>query len=71
MNFSDALIGLKIKKRAARTGWNGQGMYIEMQRPDEYSKMQRPYLYISSVDSALVPWVASQTDLLAEDWLFV
>jgi hypothetical protein len=28
----------------------------------------RPYLMMKSVDNDFVPWVASQTDLLAEDW---
>lgn len=28
----------------------------------------RPYLMLSTVDGELVPWVASQSDLLAEDW---
>jgi len=28
----------------------------------------RPYLMFSAVDGSFVPWVASQTDLLADDW---
>lgn len=28
----------------------------------------RPYLAMWTVDQQIVPWVASQTDLLAEDW---
>lgn len=31
----------------------------------------RPYLVIRTADGDFVPWVASQTDLLAEDWLTV
>ena len=45
-----------------------KGMYVEIQVPDADSKMQRPYLYMSPVGGDLVPWVASQTDLLASDW---
>ncbi|MGE3703199.1 MAG: MW1434 family type I TA system toxin [Hyphomicrobiaceae bacterium] len=30
--------------------------------------MRRPYLYISIVTGELVPWVASNGDLLADDW---
>lgn len=30
-----------------------------------------PYLLISTVDGACVPWLASQTDLLANDWEIV
>lgn len=31
----------------------------------------RPYLMVKTVDGDYVPWVASQTDLLAEDWQIV
>lgn len=68
MNFGDALQALKDGRRVAREGWNGKGMYVELQVPDEHSKMRRPYLFMRPVDGDLVPWVASQTDLLAEDW---
>lgn len=68
MNFSEALINLKDGKQIFRTGWNGKGMFVALQTPDENSKMRRPYIYMSPVDGELVPWVASQTDILAEDW---
>ena len=69
MNFSQALELLKQGKRISRAGWNGAGQYLELQVPDENSKMKRPYIYISPVDDNLVPWVASQSDLLADDWV--
>lgn len=28
-----------------------------------------PYIVMKTVDGALVPWLASQTDVLAEDWV--
>lgn len=68
MDFGEALDELKNGSRVARNGWNGKGMFVEMQVPDEHSKMRRPYLFMRPVDGDLVPWVASQTDLLAEDW---
>lgn len=71
MNFSDALTELKNGRKVTRAGWNGQGMFIKLQKPDENSKMLRPYLYMSPVDSELVPWVASQSDILADDWQIV
>jgi hypothetical protein len=43
-------------------------MWLKLQEPDANSKMTRPYIYMSTVDQDLVPWVASQTDLLADDW---
>lgn len=57
--------------RFAREGWNGKGMYIAAQFPDENSKMQRPYLYIVPGEGFTVPWVASQADLMADDWYMV
>ncbi|WP_319377776.1 DUF2829 domain-containing protein [uncultured Methanocorpusculum sp.] len=67
-DFSAALIALKDGHAVARHGWNGKGMYLKMQTPDEHSKMGLPYIYISTVEGKFVPWVASQTDLFAEDW---
>lgn len=59
--------GLKV----ARSNWNGPGQYLELQVPDENSKMTLPYIYISTVTGDLVPWLASQTDILATDWYVV
>ena len=71
LSFSDALIELKKGSQLTRAGWNGKGMYIELQTPDEHSKMGLPYLFIKTVDELLVPWFASQMDLLANDWSVV
>lgn len=71
MCFATALDQLKAGRRVARAGWNGAGQSVQMQRPDAHSKMSLPYLYIRTVKGDLVPWVASQTDILAEDWLEV
>lgn len=68
-DFGWALSMLKRGARVTRQGWNGPGQWIELQVPDKHSKMAKPYLYISPVDGKLVPWLASQTDLLAEDWV--
>lgn len=68
MDIGQAIYQMKRGFPVSRAGWNGKGMYLEIQTPDEYSKMQLSYIYIKTVDDRLVPWVASQTDLLAEDW---
>jgi hypothetical protein len=68
--FSEALILLKQGKRLTRTGWNGAGQWISLQTPDNNSKMSLPYIYMQTAQGDLVPWLASQTDLLAEDWDF-
>ena len=80
MNFGLALEELKKGNKVARKGWNGKGIFIELQRPTEKSKMTHPYIYIDTTGLQtdnkfaprdLVPWLASQTDMLAEDWQVV
>lgn len=68
MDFGKALAALKRGGRVTREGWNGKGMYLEMQRPDANSKMTLPYIYMKTAQGHLVPWLASQTDMLEEDW---
>lgn len=69
--FSWALIMLKEGAKLQREGWNGKGMYIELQRPDVNSKMTLPYIFMRTAKGDLVPWLASQTDLLSNDWRLV
>lgn len=71
MDFSLALETIKAGRRAQRRGWNGTVMWIALQTPSGDSKMTQPYLYGKTLDGGLVPWVASQTDILADDWTVV
>lgn len=71
MNFGQAIETLKQGKKVARAGWNGKGMYLELQRPDAHSKMTLPYIYMYTAQGDNVPWLASQTDMLSEDWVTV
>ena len=71
MTFGEAIERMKAGLRVCREGWNGKGMWLALQVPDEHSKMRRPYIYMKPVDDELVPWVASQTDILAADWMVV
>lgn len=66
-----ALAALKSGAKISRENWNGKGMWLALQVPDENSKMRRPYIYMKPVDDALVPWVPTQSDLLADDWFIV
>lgn len=77
--FGEAIKYLKRGLKVKRLGWNGKGIYLEMQTPDEHSKMTLPYIYIVNdnlitdnphAPKGVVPWLASQTDMLAEDWIF-
>lgn len=69
-------IGWAVKQmhngsKVARGGWNGKTQYLELQVPDEHSKMTLPYVFITTVQGDRVPWLCSQTDLLARDWVVV
>lgn len=68
LTFSQALDCIKAGVRMERVGWNGKGMFVEIQRPDEHSKMTLPYVFMFTADGQRVPWLASQTDLLSDDW---
>ncbi len=77
MDFGASLQELKRGNKVARSGWNGVGLWLELQTPDANSKMTLPYIYINYPDDAKttpgakVPWLASQTDMLAEEWSIV
>lgn len=79
-SFGLAIENLKKGYRVARKGWNGKGIFLELQLPDDYSKMTYPYIYIDTTGlesnnpdapRELVPWLASQTDMLSNDWKIV
>jgi len=67
-DFGWALRKLKAGFNVFRRGWNGKGLWLNIQRPDANSKMSRPYIYMHTADNGLVPWTASQSDILETDW---
>ena len=83
MSFSDALIFVKKGKRIAREGWNGKGMWLAYVCQNGYAITATqsavdlsatdllPWLGMFTADKKFVPWLASQTDILAEDWMIV
>lgn len=85
LNYSQALDALKDGKRVARAGWNGKGMFIlhingsilTQVINDHYGDPQGEplqvldQLYMKTADNKLVAWLASQTDMLADDWSIV
>ena len=51
-------------------GWNGKEMYVSLRTP-EINKIRPeilPYLEIKTADEKYIPWVASQVDMLSNDW---
>lgn len=83
MDFSEALKLVKFGERVTRKGWNGRGMFIFLVPGSQFNVSRPPLLGIypegtpityqghidmRTADGSIVPWLASQTDLLAEDW---
>jgi len=71
MNISQAIEWMRKGIHVSRMGWNGANQYLELQVPDAHSKMTLPYIFINTVTGDRVPWLASQTDILAVDWIVV
>lgn len=75
VSFSEALEKVKLGASIQRSGWNGSGLWVKAQYPDEHSKMTHPYLYIEYPEDHKIypglrcPWLASQTDIMADDWV--
>jgi len=81
MQYEAALVLAKIGHRIARAGWNGKGMFVFLiagsgtaggwtftnGRCDNYPCL--PFLAMKTATNEVVPWLASQTDLLANDWI--
>ena len=71
-DFSWALRKLLSGREVSRPGWNGSGMTIKAQIPDENSKMTQRYLYMVILDckegTRMLPWMPSTLDLFARDW---
>lgn len=80
-SFGDAIKYLKRGLKVARKGWNGKSMFLEyvdpyMNRQFELRETEPagtflPWIGIKTADNGFVPWLASQADMLAEDWVFV
>ena len=83
MNFGQALIELKAGNKVMRSGWNGKDMFLFLVPGSTFTVNRPPLLgiypegtkidYHAHIDMKtaqgyVVPWLASQSDILAEDW---
>lgn len=82
MNFGQAIEALKQHKKVARKGWNGKGMFLYYVPSASYPPSTdiakeafggqdvpySAYIAMKTAQGNVVPWLASQTDVLAEDW---
>ena len=77
LNFGEAIAALKSGKLVAREGWNGKGMWLILMAEGETTLSNdetyeaAPFIVMKTADNKIVPWLASQTDVLAEDWVEV
>lgn len=86
MNFGEALEKLELGMKVARKGWNGKGMFLFLVPGSKFVVNRPPLLGIypegteinyhahidmKTADDMVVPWLASQTDILAKDWEIV
>jgi len=79
MTFGMALEVLKSGGRVARIGWNGKAMWLKLVPTDladkvafEFAALSAyPWIGMKTADDKFVPWLASQTDVLAEDWCVI
>lgn len=84
MDFSTALHFIKAGHKVARSGWNGKDMFLFLVPGSTFIVNRPPLLgiypegtkidYHAHIDMKtaqgyVVPWLASQADLLAEDWI--
>ena len=68
MKIGEAIEIMRAGGRVCRHGWNGRDMWIALQEPDAHTKMSLPYVYMRTAQGGTVPWLCSQSDLLADDW---
>ncbi|WKZ86327.1 DUF2829 domain-containing protein [Ralstonia pickettii] len=80
LNFGTAVEALKRGQRVCRAGWNGKGMWLALVAAYDYNPHagqgavhalgceKLPWIGMKTADNKFVPWLASQTDILAEDW---
>lgn len=79
LTFGEALEALKGGRKVARVGWNGKGMWLTLVSPEQYDVVVRlakdnelyPWIAMKTATNSFGPWLASQTDMLAEDWMLI
>ena len=84
-SFGDAINFLKAGKKVARKGWNGKDMFLFLATGIEFhtkadlscvsdleGDLTLPAVVMKTADDHFcVGWLASQTDMLADDWFTV
>lgn len=83
MDFGSAILNLKEGHKVARKGWNGKSQYIELASNISYTfsdgevvncehdAIGNKAIAFVGTSGVQMGWLASQADMLAEDWLIV
>lgn len=79
VSFGLAIEALKAGMLVSRTGWNGKDMWLGLVSPEDYDvdnlqlsdATKLPWIGMKTADEKIVPWLASQTDVLADDWQII
>lgn len=83
MSFGDALDAVKCGKRVSRKGWNGKNQYVELATCISYKgnagdivnvehcNIGNKALAFVGTSGVQMGWLASQADMLADDWQIV
>lgn len=84
MKFGEALDALEGGRKVQRSGWNGKGMYLYHVPAQSYPAVTDiakaefgemvpygAYIAMKTAQGNVVPWLASQTDVLGKDWQIV
>ena len=83
MSFGLAIEAAKKGKRIARKGWNGKRQYVELATAISYTSpigavvnakhdaIGNQALAFVGTSGVQMGWLASQDDMLAEDWMIV
>ena len=80
MDFGQAIKDVKAGKRIQREGWNGKKQYVELATCISYKNTKgeivnanhnaigNSALAFVGTSGVQLGWLASQSDMLAEDW---
>ena len=72
MTFGLAVEAMKKGMKIERAGWNGRGMYIQLNKAIDFDFSElNQFFTIKNTRNSFDTWVPSISDILAEDWAII
>lgn len=78
MNFGEAIKQMQVEKKVQRKGWNGKGMFLFQVDGNSWDFETNvsgvdgldsdSFICMKTAGNTLIPWLASQADIQADDW---